>query len=371
MSPLRFRGGLAAFLILSALGAGLGLCVPPAQTVRDGKAAWKDGWEGPWTGVVLITSGRKFPEEEAQLLRLTFRGGRVTRSFLGNSEEGTFTIDPSKQPKQFELQMAAGQPRPGIYKLEKDTLTLCFSQGGRRPMKFEAPPGTRNVLLVLKRGAVNLSPAEERRIGLAARKTVSVHNLKQLALATFNYADTHEGRLPGPAIMSKGGKPLLSWRVAILPFLGEKGLYRQFKLGERWDSPHNKKLIAKIPKVYAPVRSQSREPGLTYYQTFVGPGTAFEPGKQLHFPASFPDGTSSTVQFVEAGEAVPWTKPADLPYDPKKALPKLGGLFPGGFHIALMDCSVKWVNRRFDERTFRLAITRDDGQKIDLDKLNQ
>ena len=74
---------------------------------------------------------------------------------------------------------------------------------------------------------------------------------------------------------------------------------------------------------------------------------------------------------MEAGEAVPWTKPADIPYDAKKPLPKLGGLFDTGFHIALMDGSVQWVNRRFDEGIMRLAITRNDGQPVDLEKLSK
>ena len=48
------------------------------------------------------------------------------------------------------------------------------------------------------------------------------------------------------------GKALLSWRVALLPFLEENELYKQFHLDEAWDSDHNKKLLAKMPRVFAP-----------------------------------------------------------------------------------------------------------------------
>src|SRR5205823_10918869 len=48
----------------------------------------------------------------------------------------------------------------------------------------------------------------------------------------------------------KQGKPLLSWRVHLLPFLEQDNLYKQFHLDEPWDSEHNKKLIARMPPVY-------------------------------------------------------------------------------------------------------------------------
>jgi hypothetical protein len=202
-------------------------------------------------------------------------------------------------------------------------------------------------------------------IELDGRKAESQNNLRQLGLAMHNYHDnTLPHCLPPPALTSKKGKPLLSWRVALLPYLGQGNLYKEFQLDEPWDSPHNKKLLAKMPKVYAPVRGNTREPYSTYYQAFVGPGAAFEVGKQMRIPASFPDGTSTTILFAEAGEAVPWTRPADLPYDPKKPMPKLGGLFPDGFHVGMGDGSTFWVNRGFEERHLRLAITRDDGEAL-------
>ena len=49
------------------------------------------------------------------------------------------------------------------------------------------------------------------------------------------------------AIADSTGKPGLSWRVAILPYLEQDTLYKQFKLDEPWDSPHNKKLIRQMP----------------------------------------------------------------------------------------------------------------------------
>ncbi len=52
----------------------------------------------------------------------------------------------------------------------------------------------------------------------AARRAQCVNNLKQIGLAMHNYHSTFD-TFPGAAIVNKQGKPLLSWRVAILPYI--------------------------------------------------------------------------------------------------------------------------------------------------------
>ncbi len=200
--------------------------------------------------------------------------------------------------------------------------------------------------------------------------TDSGSNLKQIALACHAYHDSYRG-FPPPFLRDKNnreGKPLLSWRVAILPYIEQQDLYEQFKLDEPWDSPHNKKLIAQMPKIYAPVGGKKTKPGLTYYQVFVGPGTAFEDLEGQRWAgvrfSQILDGTSNTLMVVEAGEPVIWTKPDDLPYDPKKPLPKLGGLFPDGFHAALCDGSVQFIPNSYKKEFLRFLVTRNDGQVI-------
>jgi RNA polymerase sigma factor (sigma-70 family) len=99
-------------------------------------------------------------------------------------------------------------------------------------------------------------------------------NLKKLALAMHNYADTHQGHLPPAATVGRNGKALLSWRVELLPFLGEDALYNQFKHDEPWDSPHNRKLLSKMPVVYAPPGVKTQRPYSTFYQVFVSAGSS-------------------------------------------------------------------------------------------------
>lgn len=191
-------------------------------------------------------------------------------------------------------------------------------------------------------------------------------NLKKLALAMHEYHDKHKV-LPLHAIHDKSGKPLLSWRVLILPYLDEQGLYEQFRLDEPWDSPHNKKLIDKMPEVYLhPARPAGEEPFTTHWQVFVGPGAAFEGQRGVRFGRDFPDGHSNTILIAEAARGVPWTKPEDLPYAPGQPLPRLGGhLAGGGFYVALADGSTRLVLPEVEEATRRAIITRNANDKPD------
>ncbi len=216
-------------------------------------------------------------------------------------------------------------------------------------------------LLALPAGAADEPPSWKEVVA-------SRNNLKQIGLAHHAYHDVNNAMATD--IVDKGGKPLLSWRVQILRFIEEDDLHGAFKLDEPWDSENNKKLIEKLPKVYAPIRVKAKA-GETFYQTFTGPDALFGSGKNPKFPGSITDGTYNTVLVVEAGDPVIWTKPADIAYDAKKPLPKLGGMFDGNFNVGRCDGGTFWVRRGFDEKTFRGLITPAGGEITDWDNLNK
>jgi hypothetical protein len=195
---------------------------------------------------------------------------------------------------------------------------------------------------------------------LQARMQTSANNLIQIGLAMHNYHDVFRN-LPG-AICDKNGKPLLSWRVAILPFIEQDKLYKEFKLDEPWDSAHNKKLLTKMPWLYKSVHNKPAEDE-TYYRVFVGNHAMFD-HKQKTRLAHITDGLSNTIMVVEAGEAVPWTKPDELEYDPKKRLPELGGMFDGDFQALFGDGVVHLFRKGKKESSLRRLIVRDDGEII-------
>ncbi len=190
------------------------------------------------------------------------------------------------------------------------------------------------------------------------------------------YHDEH-GHFPRAAIANKEGEALLSWRVALLPFLGLEELYKEFKLDEPWDSAHNKRLLAKLPKVYATPEGAKKVPDGTYFQVFVGKDTVFEEGKDIQFQ-DITDGTSSTILIIEAGKTIPWTKPEDLPYSADKPIPELGGAIEDGLiSLVTADGAVHRLRRGVDkefEENLRIYITRNDGAIIldwkDLDPLD-
>lgn len=202
-----------------------------------------------------------------------------------------------------------------------------------------------------------------------AARAQSQSNLKQLALAMHNYREI-EKSLPPSGSYDRQGQPLLSWRVLTLPYVEQISLYKEFHLDEPWDSPHNLRLLPRMPQVYAlPYRDRNAKPYSTPYQVFVGNGAAFEGKTGLRFPEDFPDGTANTILIVEAAELVPWTKPADLPFDPKGPLPVLGWTSRHHIQAALADASVRMIGimQRPSETTLRAAITRNGGEKLGPD----
>ena len=189
------------------------------------------------------------------------------------------------------------------------------------------------------------------------------NNLRQIAVAMNGYSDQYRG-LPPAAICDKAGKPLLSWRVAVLPFLEQGALHKRFKLDEPWDGPNNKKLIELMPRVFD---SQSDKTGETNYRVFFGGGALFDL-KQKTPLTQITDGTSTTFLVVEAAESVPWTAPRELDYGANTPLPKLGFARNGLFGVAFADGSVRRLPAGLDVTKLRAGITKAGGEVVNFDE---
>jgi hypothetical protein len=200
----------------------------------------------------------------------------------------------------------------------------------------------------------------------AAKRSQSMNNLKQIALAMLNYQDLHK-TLPPAVFYGPDGKTPYSWRVALLPLLGRDDLYKRYRLDEPWDGPNNSKLIAEMPSLY---RSSADSPASTSaaYFALVGPQTVFSSKTGVRF-ADIKDGAANTILLVEAKRDIPWTKPEDIPYDAEKPVPQLGGFFPGVFNAVLCDCSVHTFRLDLPQDILRLLIDKDDRKPVPWEKI--
>lgn len=196
-----------------------------------------------------------------------------------------------------------------------------------------------------------------------AQRDLHEDNLRMVAMAMQVYQTEHRS-FPPAASRDEDGKPLLSWRVALLPYLEQKALYDLFHHDEPWDSPHNIKLLEQMPEVYRVPWEEDHSK--TRLMVFVGEGTPF--GREGPITERMiRDGMSSTIMFVEVGadKAVPWTKPDDLPFNLDDPIAEMGDLAGDGFWAVFFDGYIRTIEKDIEAKTLRLLIQHSDSQVID------
>ena len=124
----------------------------------------------------------------------------------------------------------------------------------------------------------------------------------------------------------------------------------------------DKKLIENMPDVYR-VGFEPKNSTDTYYQTFSGPSTVFEPGKKIRI-RDVTDGTVDTIAVAEIGPAVPWTKPDDVSYHPGKQMTKMEWPFANAIQFITMDGSYRVAIPNLSESILRQLIERNDGDIV-------
>lgn len=218
-----------------------------------------------------------------------------------------------------------------------------------------------------------------KRVKAQANRTAFAAQARELGSAMGLYNDIHR-RLPPDHSAGPQGKPLLSWRVALLPFIEQQPLYERFRLDEPWDSPANMELLREMPALFARP-GEDRATGQTHWRVFVqmwpdqnqapqAPGLApFGPrsrGAPNFSPDMFniPDGAHITLMIVDSAEAVPWTKPDDLAFGPGVPLPKLGAFDDGWFTGLFFDQHYQVMPAGMDEELLRGLITADGAEPV-------
>lgn len=256
--------------------------------------------------------------------------------------------------------------RPNVTVIRHEPDGILLVSTGTIPLvgggSLAAMPSSTPILVALLLPAV--SAARD-----AANRAMVMNNVKQVLISLFTYEADHN-HFPSQAICDKQGNPLLSWRVAILPYLGEEELYEEFNLDEPWDSEHNLALIGRMPKVFASplATDDEKRSGLTTLQVLSGPGTPFaKPDKGIR-AADVSDGMSNTLAIVEAlpEAAVPWTKPVDIAFDSDEPLSGVGNprRATGVFVVGFLDGSVQTLTPDVDPQAFKALVTPAGGEPV-------
>ncbi len=163
--------------------------------------------------------------------------------------------------------------------------------------------------------------------GAAAPVPATLVRLSLIGDGVTAYRKKHNA-MPPAYLADKKGKPLLSWRVAILPYLGHERLYKRFHLDEPWDSLHNRELVSLMPEVYqnpgyrayyTPGKGgeqSSEKPSRTPFLLLRGAKTFYaDPTPAM--PRMYEGWLKPIVIVVSRCRAVPWTKPEEYVYDAK------------------------------------------------------
>lgn len=200
----------------------------------------------------------------------------------------------------------------------------------------------------------------------AARRSQCRNNLKQIGLALNNY-NAFYGVFPPAFLADQDGKPMHSWRVLILPYLGEQSLYDEYNFSEPWDGPNNSRLLSRMPAVYACPSDPAAAPKTnTAYAAVFGEHCIFR-GSEPVAIKDITDGMSNTLLVGEVKASIPWMKPVDVDIKVTPAIGAAGGLgsyHAGGVQILMGDGSVRFLSQSVPQQTLDALYTRDGNETV-------
>lgn len=196
------------------------------------------------------------------------------------------------------------------------------------------------------------------------------NHLRQIGFALHNYHDKYLS-LPPAFVRGPDGQPWHSWRVLVLPFMGQQKLYDEYRFDEPWNGPHNQKLLKQRPEVFQCPQAKGKIPSSdTSYVAVVGSETAW-PAPDAISLGDLRDGSSNVILVVEVRDAgVPWLAPDDLMFEEACVVPsdksgrRLSSFHVGGSQALLGDGAAKFIYTNIDASTLKGLLTRDGGETL-------
>jgi hypothetical protein len=106
-------------------------------------------------------------------------------------------------------------------------------------------------------------------------ESLGMANNKELATAMMNYTVATR-RLPPAEWYGPDGKPWVSWRVLLLPFIaGHEELSKHYDFSVPWDHPNNAYVLENMPSVFRDPIAPHPDKTKTKILLMTGEGTAF------------------------------------------------------------------------------------------------
>jgi RNA polymerase sigma factor (sigma-70 family) len=154
LSKVKVVAAVVLTLSVAVAGTVVGARALADKPAADKEADVKDEQKivGTWDVVSIEEGGQKMPEEALKGATVVLAAdGTWTAKKPDEEQSGTYELDPAKKPKEIRISNKRGQTLPGIYKLDKDNLTICVDKAGGRPTEFVSKEGTRVYIMALKR----------------------------------------------------------------------------------------------------------------------------------------------------------------------------------------------------------------------------
>lgn len=222
------------------------------------------------------------------------------------------------------------------------------------------------VLLCLIAAVIRFGGPSVSRLADARLQNASMKNLEKIASALNAYAVDH-GTYPPAALRDDSGRALHSWRVLILPYLGEQETYDQFDLSQPWDSDTNLQASVIMPNVYQHPADNSPSQGTSGYYLITGPNTLFPPTGPLA-PDQIEDKSSQTILVIAGKPPLQtalggWAEPVDLDYSKMNGIIngtagiEAGGYLKSGVTMATVDGRSHFLKTELPATTFNALVT--------------
>jgi prepilin-type processing-associated H-X9-DG protein len=205
--------------------------------------------------------------------------------------------------------------------------------------------------------------ADDRKVA----RLMCANNLKQIALAIRQY-ETVNGRFPPAYIADRNAKPMHSWRVLLLPYLGQQDLYDRYRFNEPWNSPNNQHITGLVLGLYqCPAQPAAKEP-TTNYVMVVGPDT-ISGGRDSRKIVEITDGLANTIMLVEVADSnIGWAEPKDLEFDRTNFTINgskrtgISSYHVGGANVALCDGTVRLLKNSTNPQLVKAMLTINGGE---------